>query len=129
MDSENQVRIDKFLWAVRVYKTRGQAADACSRGRVLIGGLPVKPSRTVHIDDIINVRKAPVTFTFKVISVLAHRVGPKLVSQLVEDLTPESEKAKLDIKDKNLSGFRSKGAGRPTKKERRTIDRWFDDMN
>jgi ribosome-associated heat shock protein Hsp15 len=124
------VRIDKFLWAVRVYKTRSMAADACRRGRILIDGNPARPSKTLHGNEIITVRKPPVTYTYKVIHLIDNRVSAKLAVNNFEDLTPESEKTKLQIKQPGFPGYRRRGTGRPTKKERRVIDKWtngFDD--
>jgi len=128
--SENKaIRIDKFLWSVRIYKTRSIASDECRKGRITIGNIQVKPSRTVLKDEIITVRKPPVIYTYRVIDPIENRVGAKLVSNFIEDLTPDEEKAKLDM---NLSGgiiYRDKGTGRPTKKERRLIDRLTDDIS
>jgi ribosome-associated heat shock protein Hsp15 len=118
------VRIDKFLWAVRVYKTRGQAISAIRMGRILINGNQVKPSRVIAGDEILTIRKPPVIYTYRIISPLANRVGANLVGNFITDLTPESEKIKLDMLRNNPSAYRKKGNGRPTKKERRIIDRW-----
>ena len=120
------VRIDKFLWAVRAYKTRGQAISAIRMGRILINGNPVKPSRVIEGNDILTVRKPPVTYTFKIIIPLSNRVSAKLVGNFLSDLTPESEKAKMDMIRNDPSGYRKKGSGRTTKKERRIIDKWRD---
>jgi ribosome-associated heat shock protein Hsp15 len=123
------VRIDKFLWSVRLYKTRSMASDECRKGRIIINNIQAKPSRIVVKDEIITVRKPPVNFTYKVIEPIENRVSAKLVSQFIEDLTPDDEKAKLDM---GLSGgiiYRDKGTGRPTKKERRLIDRIKDDFH
>ena len=123
MEEENQVRVDKFLWAVRIFKTRSQAADACRKGKVLIHNAPVKPSRFVHVHDRITVKKLPVVYTYQVKELLHKRVGAKLVADYVEDLTPEEEKIKLKIEQKNAFFVRDKGAGRPTKKERREMEK------
>jgi ribosome-associated heat shock protein Hsp15 len=120
------VRIDKFLWAVRIYKTRSQAADACKRGRILINGIPARPAKTVEGNEILTVKKPPVSFTYKVIVPIENRVSAKLVINFIEDLTPENEKSRLDMRQAGFPGYRKKGSGRPTKKERRTIDRWAD---
>jgi len=120
------VRIDKFLWAVRIYKTRGQAISAIRMGRIMINGNPVKPSRVIEGDEILSIRKPPVTYTYRIINPLANRVAAKLVGNFIADLTPESEKIKLDMMHSDPSGYRRKGSGRPTKKERRTIDKWID---
>ncbi len=123
MTDNKPVRIDKFLWAVRIYKTRGQAISACKIGRILIGGINAKPSRIIERNEILTVRKPPVTYTYKVITPLGTRVSAKLVPDYMIDLTPESEKIKVIINRTDTSGFRKKGSGRPTKKERRIIDR------
>ena len=120
------VRIDKYLWAVRLYKTRSMATDACRMGRILINDSSVKPSRTIAGNEILTVRKPPVTYTFRVINPIENRVSPKLVINYLEDLTPDSEKVKLEIRKSSPTAFRKKGSGRPTKKERRVIDRWQD---
>ena len=121
---ESDIRIDKWLWAVRVFKTRSLAADACKKGRVFINGEIAKPARIIKIDDIIEVKKTPVLYRYKVKEVLKNRVGAKLVENYLEDLTPEQEVIKLDMIRMNLGGYRQKGAGRPTKKERRLLDDW-----
>lgn len=120
------VRIDKFLWAVRIFKTRNLAANACRMGRILINDAVVKPSRMIEGNETITVKKPPVTFIYKVKTPVENRVSAKLVTNFLEDNTPESEKLKIDISRTVSAGFRRKGSGRPTKKERRTIDRWQD---
>ncbi len=120
------VRIDKFLWAVRIFKTRSLASNACRMGRILINDAGVKPSRMIEGNEIITVKKPPVTFMYKVKAPVENRVSAKLVTNFLEDITPESEKLKIDISRTLSAGFRRKGSGRPTKKERRTIDRWQD---
>jgi ribosome-associated heat shock protein Hsp15 len=118
------IRIDKFLWAVRIYKTRSIAADECGKGRIIINDIAVKPSRTVNAGEIITVRKPPVHYKYRIINVLENRVSAKLVSQYIDDLTPDEEKLKLDFSKQSGTFYRDKGAGRPTKKERRVIDRF-----
>jgi ribosome-associated heat shock protein Hsp15 len=122
-------RIDKYLWAVRIYKTRSLASEACRKGKIIINEIQVKPSRMISENEIIVVKKPPVTFKFRVIEPIENRVSAKIVSKYAEDLTPEEEKAKLDLKQTVVSGFRDKGTGRPTKKERRLIDRLQDDFS
>jgi ribosome-associated heat shock protein Hsp15 len=122
--SETDLRIDKWLWAVRVFKTRSLATEACKKGRIYINGEGVKPSRNVKVGDLIEVKKPPVLFRYKVLVLLKNRVGPKLVENYLEDITPEQEVIKLDMMRMNLGGLRERGAGRPTKKERRLIDDW-----
>ena len=123
-----EIRIDKFLWAVRLYKTRSLASDECRKGRISINNIPVKPSRVVTVNEIITVRKPPVTFTFRVIKPIENRVSAKLAAGFIEDLTPEEERMKLEIKHSVFPAFRQKGVGRPTKKERRNLDRFIDDL-
>ena len=126
MTEKEPVRIDKFLWAVRIYKTRNLASDACRMGRVLINNTPAKPSHYVKPSEILTLRKPPVIFTFKVIEPLENRVSAKLVTKHIEDLTPESEKNKIAMKSNGSFIYRKKGSGRPTKKERRIMDSWQD---
>lgn len=118
----NEVRIDKWLWAVRIFKTRTIACDACKLGRVTIGGQKVKPSRNIKVGEIIEVRKPPITYSFKVLALSENRMGAKLVPGFMENVTPREQ---LDLLEMNrISGFidRAKGLGRPTKKDRRDID-------
>ncbi len=116
------VRIDKWLWAVRVFKTRSLASDACRSGKVKIMDKVVKPSREVKIDEVITISLPPILRTVKVITLAANRVSARLVPDLMEDLTPESEYQKL--KQNHETGFehRDRGTGRPTKRERREIE-------
>ena len=119
---EENLRIDKWLWAVRIFKTRSQAADACKKGKILIDEVPVKPSRIIKKGEIVFVKNPPVTYQYKVLGLLGNRQSAKIVVDYVEDVTPEEEKEKLEIK--RFTGFeiRDRGIGRPTKKERRLID-------
>ena len=123
------VRIDKFLWSVRIYKTRSIATEACKKGRIIINNISVKPSRSVFKDEIITVRKLPLIYTYRIIQPVENRVSAKLVSNYIEDLTPEEEKKKLDIRHSGMTGYSEKGSGRPTKKERRNLDRLIDDFD
>jgi ribosome-associated heat shock protein Hsp15 len=130
MRNIQSVRIDKYLWAVRIFKSRSQASDACRRGRILVDGNPARPSKTLHGNEILTVRKPPVTHTYKVIHLIGNRVAAKLAANHFEDLTPENEKLKYEIGQSGFPGYRRKGSGRPSKKERRIMDRWtngFDD--
>jgi ribosome-associated heat shock protein Hsp15 len=129
MSEIKPIRIDKFLWSVRIFKTRSIASEACRRGRILINNIQVKPSRFVNKEEIITVRKLPVIFTYRVILPVGNRVSPKLISDYIEDLTPENEKIKLYTRHPQLSNYREKGTGRPTKKERRNLDRFTEDYN
>lgn len=119
---EESLRIDKWLWAVRIFKTRSLAAEACKKGHVLIDQVQVKPSRVVKIGELVNIKKPPVTYSFIVKGLLGNRQSAKVVVDYVENITPEEELIKLDIK--RFAGFeiRDRGVGRPTKKERRLID-------
>lgn len=128
--SDNQhIRIDKFLWSVRIFKTRSIAADACSKGHIIMNDVHVKPSRVVTKDEIIIVKKPPVNYTYRIIEPIENRVSAKLVEKYITDLTPEEEKIKLNLRQSGVIGYRDKGTGRPTKKERRLIDRWQEDFN
>ncbi len=117
-------RIDKWLWAVRLFKTRSLASQACRSGKVKIEEQAVKPSRVAKTGDIVTVQKGPLTLTFRILELLHNRVGAKLVGQYLEDLTPEENYQQLKLA-KGQSGMRSRSAGRPTKKERRELDQWF----
>ena len=118
---KTEERIDKWLWAMRVFKTRTNATDACKKGRVSMGGTNVKPSRTVKAGDVIDVRKPPITYTFKVIAIPPGRLGAKLVPEYLENLTPQSQYDLLEMT--RISGFvdRRKGLGRPTKRDAREM--------
>ena len=126
MAGNEPVRIDKFLWAVRLFRTRTLAANACKIGRILINNNNIKPSAKLDGDEILTVRKPPVTYTYRIKDLTGNRVGAKLVSNYLEDITPEEEKLKLGLSQSAPVGHRKKGTGRPTKKERRIIDRWKD---
>lgn len=128
MSDNKPIRIDKFLWSVRIFKTRSIASEECRKGRIIINNLQVKPSRLVTKNEIVTVKKPPVIFTYRVIEPIENRVSAKLVEQYVEDLTAEEERAKLGMKQTTGIVYRDKGTGRPTKKERRLIDRLKDDM-
>lgn len=129
MEEPKSIRIDKFLWSVRIYKTRSIASEECQKGRIIINNIQVKPSRFVSKDEIIIVRKPPLTFTYRIIEPVGNRVGAKLVPNFIDDLTPEAEKVKTDIRYAGFTSYRDKGTGRPTKKERRSLDRFIDDYN
>lgn len=122
-----EVRIDKWLWAVRIFKTRTIATDACKKGRVFIGDIPAKPSRMIKVGDIIRVRKPPVTYSFRVLALTANRLGAKLVPDYMENITPRSELDLLEVV--KISGFidRRKGLGRPTKRESRKLSQFTEE--
>jgi ribosome-associated heat shock protein Hsp15 len=121
MSLSEKVRIDKWLWAVRIFKTRSQAAEACKKGRIVIDGMEVKPSRVIKTGDILLVRKLPVVYTLRVKELVENRLPAARVKEFAEDLTSPEELAKLNVKD---SAFftRDRGTGRPTKKDRRLMD-------
>jgi ribosome-associated heat shock protein Hsp15 len=121
-----EIRIDKYLWAIRVFKTRTDATDACKGGKVKIGTVNAKPSRDVQVGEVIAVRKGAVTFTYKVLQLVDHRLGAKLVPDYAENLTPESEIEKLRAPVESFFLTRDRGAGRPTKKDRREIEQIWD---
>lgn len=120
-------RIDKWLWAMRVFKTRTIATDACKKGRVTMGGTAVKPSRPVKAGDVVEVRKPPMTYTFRVKAVTGNRLGAKLVPEYLENITPQSQYELLEMT--RISGFvdRRKGLGRPTKRDSRELARFRED--
>jgi ribosome-associated heat shock protein Hsp15 len=122
MTNDKTPRIDKFLWSVRLFKTRSLAVDACRKGRITIGEIPVKPSRPVNAGEIIQVIKPPVNYSYKIIALPANRISAKLVPDYIEDLTSREELSKLENKD-TFFIKRDRGTGRPTKKERRLIDK------
>lgn len=120
-------RVDKWLWAMRVFKTRTIATEACKKGRVTMGGSAVKPSRTIKPGDVIDVKKPPITYTFRVKAVTGNRLGAKLVPEYLENITPQSQYELLEMT--KISGFvdRRKGLGRPTKKDSREMSRFKKD--
>lgn len=122
-----ECRIDKWLWAVRVFKTRSLAAEACKKGRVTVQGAAVKPSREVKTGDVVQVRRTPVTYSFKVVGLTQNRVGAKLVPQFMENVTAPDQMELLEVLKLDQSNRRAKGLGRPTKKERRDLDSFLDD--
>lgn len=115
-------RIDKWLWAARIFKTRSIASDACKNGRVTIGGGNMKPSRSVKVGDVVSVKKPPITYSFKVLKTIEQRVGAKLLPEIYENVTDPKQYELLEMS--RISGFvdRARGTGRPTKKERRALD-------
>ncbi len=119
-------RIDKWLWAARIFKTRSIAADACKNGRVTIGGVNVKPSHTVKAGEVVSVKKPPITYSFKILKTIEQRVGAKLIPEIYENVTDAKQYELLEMS--RISGFvdRARGTGRPTKKERRALDAFVD---
>ena len=123
----DQARIDKWLWAVRIYKTRSIAAEACKKGHISIGDRTAKPAHNIRVGDIVNVKKAPITYSFRVLKCAENRVGAKLVPELMENITSQEQYEILEMS--KISGFidRQRGTGRPTKKERRDLDSFVDE--
>lgn len=122
----SEARIDKWLWAARVYKTRTLASDACKNGRITINGALAKPSRSVKVGDQVGVKKSPITYTFRVLQAIEKRVGAKLLPEVFENITPPEQYELLEMNQ--ISGFidRARGTGRPTKKDRRALDDFAD---
>jgi len=121
-NEHNTIRIDKWLWAVRIYKTRNLANAACNNNQVKVNSVLVKPSRLIHVGDCIQVKKPPISYTYKVLAILSQRKSAKVVADYVEDITPPEEIEKLKMIRLQKSVFREKGLGRPTKKERRSLE-------
>ena len=119
---EEVARIDKWLWAARIFKTRSMAADACKNGRVTIGGINVKPSHNVKAGETVDVRKPPITYSFRILKTIEQRVGAKLLPEIYENVTAPEQYELLEMN--RISGFvdRARGTGRPTKKDRRALD-------
>lgn len=124
-----EVRIDKYLWSIRVYKTRSEATDACKGGKVRVNGADTKPSKTVKVGDTIVARKGTVVYTYKVLQLIDKRQGAKLVPDYAENLTPPEELAKLRAPVETFFLKRDRGAGRPTKKDRRQMEDLWDNLN
>ena len=123
MSLSKNFRVDKWLWAVRVFKTRSIATEACAAGKVKISNSRIKPSHKVNIDDIISIQKGIIKITYRVKELIDKRVGAKIAKNAYEDLTTEDEKAKLTVSRSQPIAHREKGSGRPTKKERRDIEK------
>ena len=127
-EEENIVRMDKWLWAARLFKTRSLAADAIKGGKVKVDGNPVKPSREVKEGDIIQVQIEQLHKVVEVKTVVKNRVSPKQVTEVYTDLTPKEEYERIEFMHAYKAEWRDRGAGRPTKKERRMIERMKDDL-
>ena len=123
-----EARIDKWLWASRIFKTRSIAADACKNGRVTIGGVNVKPSRMVKVGETVSVRKPPITYSFRILKTIEQCVGAKLLPEIYENVTAPEQYELLEMT--RISGFvdRARGTGRPTKKDRRSLVAFISDM-
>jgi len=120
------LRIDKYVWAVRLTKTRSQASELISKGKIKINEIDVKPSRDIKMGDTINIHKNSAVFSYKVLELLEKRVGPKLVSIYIEDITPIEEVEKFKSYQEAQRGYRDMGTGRPSKKDRRSLDDFLD---
>ena len=124
-----ELRIDKYLWSIRVYKTRTDATDACKGGKVRVNGADTKPSKSIKPGDVITARKGAVTYTYKVLELIDKRQGARLVPRYAENQTPEEELAKLRAPVETFFLKRDRGAGRPTKKDRRQMDSLWDELS
>ena len=123
-----EARIDKWLWAARIFKTRTIAADACKNGRVTVGNVTVKPSRMVKVGETVSVRKPPITYSLRILKTIEQRVGAKLLPEIYENVTAPEQYKLLEMT--RISGFvdRARGTGRPTKKDRRSLDAFLEDI-
>ena len=124
--ANNEARIDKWLWAARIFKTRTIAAAACKKGQVSMKGAQLKASRTIKVGDVVDVRKPPITYSFRVLQAIEKRVGAKLLPEILENVTTPEQYELLEMS--KISGFidRAKGTGRPTKKDRRSLEEFTD---
>ena len=120
-----EARLDKWLWAARIFKTRTMAAAACKKGQVSMKGVSMKASRMVRVGDVVEVRKPPVTYSFRILQAIEKRVGAKLIPEVLENVTPPEQYELLEMS--RIGGFvnRAKGLGRPTKKERRSMEEFI----
>lgn len=123
----SEVRIDKFLWAMRIYKTRSIAADACKNGRITMNGVQLKPSRTFHVGDTFSVRKGPIIYTYRILQLCQNRLGAKLVPEYIRDITSKEQLELLELARLAGQSGRDRGTGRPTKKDRRDIEVFMSD--
>lgn len=124
-----ETRIDKYLWAIRVFKTRTDATDACKGGKIRINGSDAKPSKTVKPGDVVTARKGAVTYTYRVLVPIDKRQGARLVPQFAENMTAPEELAKLKAPVETFFLRRDRGAGRPTKKDRRQMESLWDSLS
>ena len=126
--ANQEARVDKWLWAARIFKRRSMAAAACKKGQVSMGGTQLKPSRMVRVGDTVDVKKPPITYSFRILQAIEHRVGAKLIPEILENVTRPEQYELLEMN--KISGFvdRARGTGRPTKKERRALDDFKEDV-
>lgn len=129
IDDMEEVRIDKYLWSIRVYKTRSEATDACKGGKIRLNGSDVKPSKPVRVGDVIVARKGAVTYTYRILQLIDKRQGARLVPNFAENLTPPEELAKLRAPVETFFLKRDRGAGRPTKKDRRQMESLWSNLS
>lgn len=122
---KTEVRIDKWLWAVRLFKTRSLAAEACKKGKVLVKGAPAKPSRDIKVGDVIQIKKAPVTYSFEALALSENRMNAKLVPEFMKNVTTPDQLELIELGKLAGNTGRAKGTGRPTKKERRDLDNFI----
>ncbi len=123
----SEVRIDKFLWAMRIYKTRSIATDACKNGRITMNGVQLKTSRTFHVGDTFSVRKGPITYTYRILQLCQNRLGAKMVPEYIRDITAPEQLELLELARLAGQSGRDRGTGRPTKKDRRDIETFMSD--
>lgn len=121
-----EIRIDKWLWAVRLYKTRSLASEACKKGKVLVQNVQIKPSRVVKVGDIIQIKRNPVLYSFKVLALAQNRMNAKLVPEFMENVTTPDQLELIELGKIASQTGRARGAGRPTKKERRDMEDFFE---
>jgi len=126
---KNEVRIDKWLWAVRLFKTRSLAAEACKKGKIMILGNTIKASRNIKIGDVVQIKRNPIVYSFKVLALSENRMGAKLVPEFMENVTPQEQLDILELSKFNSFGQRDRGAGRPTKKDRRDMEDYLEQDN
>lgn len=125
-NEENKIRLDKWLWAVRQYKTRSIATTACDQGKVMVNGQAAKPSRMIRVGDVLTVKRTGLTRTLKVLQLTPNRMAAKIVPEFCEDLTPQADIEAFKSRITRISIYRDPGTGRPTKQERRALDDFFD---
>ncbi len=123
---KSEVRIDKWMWAVRLFKTRSLAADACKKGKILMSGNSVKASRMIKVGDVVQIKRPPITYSFKVLALSENRMGAKLVPDFMENVTTAEQLEILELSKYSAFGKRDRGTGRPTKKERRDLDEYME---
>lgn len=122
----NEVRIDKWMWAVRLFKTRSLATEACKKGKISINEIPVKPSRNIKVGEVLQIRQNPIVFSFKILALAENRMNAKLVPEYMENVTTNDQLELLELYKLNRTLDRARGTGRPTKKERRDLETYVD---